>query len=249
MPETVTKAVILAAGRGKRMRELTNDRPKPMVQVRGKPVLEYIIEGLKQAGIEKLLLVVGYRKEIVIDHFGNGSDFDVQVDYVEQVIQDGTGKVVELARNFCNNDPFILSYGDILVDPSSYIPLTRPMDAEILITVRRTDELTQGGAVYLNDAFELVDLREKPLPGRVNTPWYNAGIYTFKCSIFPYVARLEKSPRGEYELTDAIRMAAKEGAKVRGIEIKGKWSDVRDPEVLADLNTDCGCPLFTESGG
>jgi NDP-sugar pyrophosphorylase family protein len=78
--------------------------------------------------------------------------------------------VVELARNFCNNDPFILSYGDILVDPSSYIPLTRPMDAEILITVRRTDELTQGGAVYLNDAFELVDLREKPLPGRVNTP-------------------------------------------------------------------------------
>jgi UDP-N-acetylglucosamine diphosphorylase / glucose-1-phosphate thymidylyltransferase / UDP-N-acetylgalactosamine diphosphorylase / glucosamine-1-phosphate N-acetyltransferase / galactosamine-1-phosphate N-acetyltransferase len=163
MAERITKAVILAAGRGKRMRELTNDRPKPMVQVRGKPVLEYIIEGLKQAGIEKTLLIVGYRKEVVIDYFGNGSDFGVQIDYVEQVIQDGTGRVVELARSFCNNDPFILSYGDILVEPSCYIPLTRPMDAEILITVRRTDELTQGGAVYLNNAFELIDLREKPL--------------------------------------------------------------------------------------
>jgi UDP-N-acetylglucosamine diphosphorylase / glucose-1-phosphate thymidylyltransferase / UDP-N-acetylgalactosamine diphosphorylase / glucosamine-1-phosphate N-acetyltransferase / galactosamine-1-phosphate N-acetyltransferase len=114
------------------------------------------------------------------------------------------------------------------------------MDAEILITVRRTDELTQGGAVYLNDAFEVVDLLEKPLTGGINTPWYNAGIYTFKSSIFPYIAHLEKSPRGEYELTDAIRTAAKEGRKVRAIEIKGKWSDVRDPEVLAELNADCG---------
>jgi UDP-N-acetylglucosamine diphosphorylase / glucose-1-phosphate thymidylyltransferase / UDP-N-acetylgalactosamine diphosphorylase / glucosamine-1-phosphate N-acetyltransferase / galactosamine-1-phosphate N-acetyltransferase len=98
MSKTITKAVILAAGRGKRMRELTNDRPKPMVQVRGKPVVEYIIEGLKQAGIEKLLLIVGYRKEVVIDYFGNGSKFGVQIDYVEQLVQDGTGRVLELAR-------------------------------------------------------------------------------------------------------------------------------------------------------
>jgi dTDP-glucose pyrophosphorylase len=117
------------------------------------------------------------------------------------------------------------------------------MDAEILVTVRHMDDVTQGGAVYLNDAFQVVDLREKQLPGEVHTPWYNAGIYTFKSSIFPYIARLEKSPRGEYELTDAIRAAAKEGRKVKAIEIKGKWADVRDPEVLADLNTDKATPL------
>jgi NDP-sugar pyrophosphorylase family protein len=237
MAETVTKAVILAAGRGKRMRELTNDIPKPMVRVHGKPVLEYIIEGLRQTGMAKLLLIVGYRKEVVIDYFGKGSDFGVQIDYIEQVTQDGTGRAVELARKFCDHNPFILSYGDILVDPSCYVPLTHPRDAEILVTVRRMDDITQGGAVYLNDAFEVVDLREKQLAGEVNTPWYNAGIYTFKSSIFPYIARLERSPRGEYELTDAIRMAAKEGRKVKAIETKGKWADVRDPEVLADLNT------------
>jgi dTDP-glucose pyrophosphorylase len=238
MGETITKAVVLAAGRGKRMRELTSDIPKPMVQVHGKPVVEYIIEGLRDAGIEKVLLIVGYRKEIVIDFFGNGSDFGVQIDYGEQVTQDGTGRVVELARGFCGDNSFILSYGDVLVDPSCYVPLTRPMAEEIRVTVRRMEDVTQGGAVYLNDAFEVVDLREKQLPGEVDTPWYNAGIYTFKSSIFPYVARLEKSPRGEYELTDAIRAAARDGRKVKAIEIKGKWADVRDPEVLADLNAE-----------
>src|SRR5215469_979424 len=238
MGETITKAVVLAAGRGKRMRELTNDIPKPMVQVHGKPVVEYIIEGLRDAGIEKVLLIVGYRKETVIDFFGSGSDFGVQIDYIEQVTQDGTGRVVELARDFCGNNSFILSYGDVLVDLSCYMPLTRPMDEEIRVTVRRMEDVTQGGAVYLNDAFEVVDLREKQLPGEVDTPWYNAGIYTFKSSIFTYVARLEKSPRGEYELTDAIRAAARDGRKVKAIEIKGKWADVRDPEVLAELNID-----------
>jgi UDP-N-acetylglucosamine diphosphorylase / glucose-1-phosphate thymidylyltransferase / UDP-N-acetylgalactosamine diphosphorylase / glucosamine-1-phosphate N-acetyltransferase / galactosamine-1-phosphate N-acetyltransferase len=243
MGEAVKKAVILAAGRGKRMRALTAAIPKPMVMVCGKPVLQYIVEGLRDAGIERVFLVVGYRKEIVIDYFGRGLEFGVQIQYAEQVTQDGTGRVVELARSFCEDNSFILSYGDILVDPACYLPLTCPEDAEILVTVRRMDDVTQGGAVYVNGAFEVVDLCEKQLPGEVRTPWYNAGIYTFNSSIFPYIARLEKSPRGEYELTDAIRAVAREGKKVKAIEIKGKWADVRDPEVLAELNAEGALPL------
>src|SRR4029077_7403804 len=104
------------------------------------------------------------RKEVVMDYFGKGSDFGVHIEYVEQVTQDGTGKVVELARNFCDDNPFIFSYGDILVEHSCYVSLTRPTDAEILVTVRRMDDVTQGGAVYLNDAFQVVDLREKLIP-------------------------------------------------------------------------------------
>jgi len=237
MGETVKKAVILAAGRGKRMRELTAAIPKPMVLICGKPVLEYIIDGLRDAGIERVLLVVGYRKQTIIDYFQRGSGFGVQIEYAEQVTQDGTGRAVELAKSFCEDNSFILSYGDILVDRACYLPLTHPEDAEILVTVRRMDDVTQGGAVYVNDAFEVVDLREKQPRDEIRTPWYNAGIYTFNSSIFSYIARLEKSPRGEYELTDAIRAVAKEGKKVKAIEIKGKWADVRDPEVLAELNT------------
>jgi len=236
MSQTVTKAVILAAGRGSRMRELTQEIPKPMVEVCGKPILRYIVDGLRDAGIRKILVVVGYRKEVVQDHFQDGSAFGIQITYAEQVAQDGTGKAVELAKAFCGSDPFILSYGDILVDSSCYIPLTRPGDAELMLTVRYTDDVSKGGAVYVNNAFEVVDLREKQPPGQANTCWYNAGIYTFKSTIFSYLARLQKSPRGEYELTDAIRATAQAGKKVKAVEIKGYWADIRDPEVLAEAN-------------
>jgi dTDP-glucose pyrophosphorylase len=236
MSQTLTKAVILAAGRGSRMRELTREIPKPMVEVRGKPILRYIVEGLRDAGIGKILVVVGYRKEAVQDHFQDGSAFGIQITYAEQIAQDGTGKVVELAKAFCGFDPFILSYGDILVDPSCYIPLTQPGDAELMLTVRYTDDVSKGGAVYVNNAFEVVDLWEKQPPGQANTCWYNAGIYTFKTTIFSYLARLQKSPRGEYELTDAIRAMARDGKKVKAVEIKGYWADIGDPETLAEVN-------------
>jgi dTDP-glucose pyrophosphorylase len=104
------------------------------------------------------------------------------------------------------------------------------------IAVKRSTDVSKGGAVYLNDRFELTDLREKPQPNEITTPWYNAGIYVFRASIFDYVARLEKSPRGEYELTDAIRAMSLAGKRVQAVEITGDWADVRDPEVLAELN-------------
>jgi dTDP-glucose pyrophosphorylase len=236
MNETVTKAVVLAAGQGTRMRELTRTIPKPMVEVCGKPVLTYILEGLRDAGVRQILIVIGFRKEVVVNHYRDGSTLGVQIVYTEQITQDGTGKVVELAKEFCGPDPFILSYGDILVNPSSYLLLTQPGDAELVLTVRHTTDASKGGAVYLNEQFEVVDLREKQSPGEGSTPWYNAGVYTFKSSIFAYVACLEKSPRGEYELTDAIRAMARDGMKVKAVEITGYWADVRDPEILSALN-------------
>jgi dTDP-glucose pyrophosphorylase len=232
----LTKAVILAAGRGTRMGDLTDQLPKPMVKVGARPVLDYIVEGLRGAGISDLLIVVGYRREVIQDYFQDGAAFGLQIQYVEQIIQDGTGKVVELAREFCRNEPFLLSYGDILVSPETYLKLLDLEGVEMTMTVRYAEDVSKGGAVILNEKSEVVDLREKPKPTELKTNWYNAGIYVFRASIFPFVARLEKSPRGEYELTDAIRAMLVAGYRVRAIEIKGSWADVRDPEVLAELN-------------
>jgi dTDP-glucose pyrophosphorylase len=102
--------------------------------------------------------------------------------------------------------------------------------------VKRNEDVTQGGAVFVNEKFELVDLREKPKAGEPTSPWYNAGIYAFRPSIFEFIAKLERSPRGEYELTDAIRNLALAGNKVQAFELAGDWADVRDPEILAQLN-------------
>ena len=110
------------------------------------------------------------------------------------------------------------------------------IDVEAIISVKRMDDVSKGGAVFVNERFELIDLREKPRPGEPTSPWYNAGVYAFRPSIFAYTARLQLSARGEYELTDAVRELALSGKKVQALEIVGTWADVRDPEILAQLN-------------
>jgi UDP-N-acetylglucosamine diphosphorylase / glucose-1-phosphate thymidylyltransferase / UDP-N-acetylgalactosamine diphosphorylase / glucosamine-1-phosphate N-acetyltransferase / galactosamine-1-phosphate N-acetyltransferase len=237
MLTNIQKAVLLAAGRGTRMRDLTEALPKPMLDVRGKPVLQHIIEGLRDNGLTSLLVVVGWRAEVVKEFFGDGSKLGVAIQYETQTIQDGTGRVVALARKFVGDDAFLLSYGDILVAPENYCRISDALsDAEAVLSVKRSDDVSQGGAVFVNDKFELIDLREKPKPGEPTSPWYNAGVYAFRASIFDYIEKLRPSPRGEYELTDAIRNLALDGKKVQAIEIAGDWVDVRDPEILSELN-------------
>jgi UDP-N-acetylglucosamine diphosphorylase / glucose-1-phosphate thymidylyltransferase / UDP-N-acetylgalactosamine diphosphorylase / glucosamine-1-phosphate N-acetyltransferase / galactosamine-1-phosphate N-acetyltransferase len=233
----IDKAVVLAAGRGTRMRELTDDLPKPMIEVRGKPVLQHIVEGLRDAGVRRFVIIVGYHAETVRDFFGDGQRYDIGIEYVTQTVQDGTGRVVNLARDFTSGSPFILSYGDILISPVNYKRVVDlPDDSEAIITVTRGEDLSKGGAVFVNEQMELVDLREKPKPGEPTSPWYNAGLYAFRPSIFEFIAKLKPSPRGEYELTDAIRDLARSGKKVKALELTGEWADVRDPEMLARLN-------------
>ena len=233
----IQKGVLLAAGRGTRMRDLTAELPKPMLEVQGKPVLQHIVEGLRDTGLTNLLIVVGWRAEVVTNYFRTGSQLGVRIEYETQTVQDGTGRVVALAKKFVGNDPFLLSYGDILIAPENYGRIRdAAVDAEAVLTVKRSDDVSQGGAVFLNEKFELTDLREKPKPGEPTSPWYNAGVYAFRPGIFDYIAKLEPSPRGEYELTDAIRNLALSGKKVQALEIAGDWADVRDPEILAQLN-------------
>src|SRR6266480_6359246 len=128
MTTKIDKAVVLAAGRGTRMRDLTAEVPKPMIQVRGKPVLQHIIEGLRDAGIREFLIIVGYHADAVQNFFGDGSRYNVEIQYATQTVQDGTGRVVDLARNFAGDSPFVLGYGDILVSLENYKPLLNLSD-------------------------------------------------------------------------------------------------------------------------
>ncbi len=219
------------------MKNLTDDLPKPMLPVAGKPILQHIVEGLRGAGIARVLIIVGYRAEVVRGHFGDGSALGLAVEYATQVVQDGTGRVVELAREFVGAEPFVLSYGDILIDPANYQRLVALGEAEAIISVKyNPGEIAKGGAIFLDENRMVTDVREKPGPGEPVSPWYNAGIYSFRPSIFTHTAALERSPRGEYELTDAIRTLAQSTRRVRALELTGAWADVRDPEVLAQLN-------------
>jgi UDP-N-acetylglucosamine diphosphorylase / glucose-1-phosphate thymidylyltransferase / UDP-N-acetylgalactosamine diphosphorylase / glucosamine-1-phosphate N-acetyltransferase / galactosamine-1-phosphate N-acetyltransferase len=233
----IDRAVLLAAGRGTRMRELTAELPKPMIKVRGKPILLHIVEGLQTAGIKNFLIIVGYHGDAVRSYFGDGTCLGLQIKYATQVVQDGTGRVVDLARDFVGQSPFVLSYGDILVDSGNYKAIVDLADeVEAIVSVKQNEDVSKGGAVFVNERMEVTDIREKLAPGELASAWYNAGVYAFRPSIFNWTSKLQPSPRGEYELTDAIRYLAQSGKKVQAFELDGAWADVRDPEVLAELN-------------
>jgi dTDP-glucose pyrophosphorylase len=192
---------------------------------------------LREAGVRRLLIIVGYHAEAVRNFFGDGRRHNVAIEYATQTVQDGTGRVVNLARDFTGGLPFVLSYGDILIGQENYRRVVDLSDdVEAVITVTHGEDVSQGGAVFVNEQMELVDLREKTKPGEPASPWYNAGLYAFRPSIFEFTERLKPSPRGEYELTDAIRGLAHSGKTVRALELTGEWADVRDPEILARLN-------------
>jgi dTDP-glucose pyrophosphorylase len=244
------KAVILAAGKGTRMGNLTNEIPKPMLRSKGKPILEQILEGVIDAGIRDFFVVTGFRAEVIENYFADGSRWRAHISYGRQLVQDGTGKAPEVARTFVADSPFLLTYGDILVPPKTYRRMLERFNEGNfagVITVTRGEDVTKGGLNFFDEQFCLKRLVEKPSAGQLEQlrregwlkagepVWYNAGIYIFKPVIYEFTSRLQKSPRGEYELTDAISEMVRTGHKLAGLEIEGRWVDVRDPEVLAKL--------------
>lgn len=244
------KAVILAAGKGTRMKDLTQEVPKPMLHVQGQPILEHIIEGLKTAGVTEFCIITGWRAEVVETHFGDGSRFGCRIVYARQTVQDGTGKAAEPAREFLGGSDFFLTYGDILVRPETYRDMRDRWAAgtfSALLTVTEGQDVTQGGLNFFDEQFCLTRLVEKPSASQLEElrqtgwvkpgapVWYNAGIYLFRPDLFEFTGRLQKSPRGEYELTDAITAMLGAGRVIAGLKIAGRWVDVRDPAVLASL--------------
>jgi len=244
------KAVILAAGKGTRMKELTSELPKPMLRVQGTPILEHIVAGLKSAGVRKIFIVTGFRAETIENYFGDGAQWGMKIQYGRKLVQDGTGKAPELAKEFVGASPFILTYGDILVRPETYARMIKRYNEDYfsgVVTVTGSEDVTKGGLFFFDEKFCLKHLVEKPSAEQLRelkeqgwlkpgeTAWYNAGIYIFRPSLFEFTAKLQKSPRGEYELTDAIAGLIQTHHPLAGLRIEGRWVDVRDPDVLAGL--------------
>ncbi len=236
------KSVILAAGKGMRLMPITSSRPKPMIPIAGKPLLEYTILGLKEAGIDEILLIVGYKEDIIRNYFGNGIDkFQIKIEYKTQEEYLGTAHAFGYAKDFIKDEPFLMIYGDLLVDPIIFKEALRKFNEnkiEGLISLIEVKNPQDYGIISLNSDGFVEKIVEKPSADLNVGNLANAGIYIFDPLIFKAIEKTEKSVRNEYEFTDSMEILINQlNGKIIGHVIKNHfWSDIGLPWQLFEAN-------------
>lgn len=214
------------------MKSLTTDCPKPMLPLAGRPMLAHQMDRLASAGVSRVCVVIGYRGEMVREYFAKHPPRGIDLHYRVQAEPTGTGSAALLARDFAAAGRFLLTFGDIVVAPRVYRELfALQRGSEMVLALTRVDDPYRGGAVYV-EGDRVAKIVEKPPKGTSTTNLLCAGVYVFRSSVFEALARLTRSARGEYDLTDAISGAVRAGKVVRCYEIPGFWRDVGRPEDL-----------------
>ena len=208
------KAVILAAGLGKRLAAITVDKPKVLVKIGNKTLIEHTLAKLRGLGITQIALVVGYKGEMVRKVVGDN------VTYYEQKERLGTAHAFLQAKEFVDRSFFLGMNGDMFfTDPLiDFIRLKSPG-----ISVYRVEDSSRYGRFEIKNG-KAASIREKAKgagPGFIN-----AGVYLFPREIFTYIEKTPLSPRKEYEVTDTIQVMINEGWEFKACELKGFWTDI-----------------------
>jgi len=225
----IKKAVILAAGEGNRMHPLTYTRPKVMLSIANKPILEHLLIEMKKSGIHEFIFIVGYHDEQIRNYFENGAKWDVKIQYSSQRKQLGTADALRMVESFIN-ESFIMANGDIIVDHAEIQNLTSlPESAMSVIELPNVSGL---GVIEVKDG-RVIRIHEKA--SEPPSHLANAGLYLFTPDIFQAIEKTAKSPRGEYEITDSIQILIDSGKPVLYQNIR-QWSDFSYPWDLLAAN-------------
>lgn len=230
------ECVILAAGEGKRMRPLTASRPKVMLPVAGKPMLEHLISSARDAGIKDFILVVGYKEQDIRDYFGDGARMGVRIRYAVQRKQSGTANALLCTENLVKGS-FMLLNGDMILNTLDILSFSN-QHVPCVGTVESTHP--QDFGVLETEGHKVLSIVEKPKEPKSNL--VNAGIYLFDTGIFAILKSLSLSERGEYELPDALMEYASKGLLHH--YTLSSWFDIGEPWNLLDANEKMTKALF-----
>ena len=228
MKNAVRKAVVAAAGKGTRMLHLAVNKPKHLIKVRNRPFLYYVLRNLRDAGIAEIILVVGHKKE-AMEKFVQEHKNEFSVKLIDQFETAGTEKYGTAIPIWCvkeavNNEPFLALFGDNIYSPKDIKSLAIGNEYTYISGFKHAHPEKYG--VLLTQRGILKDIIEKPTHYISNLIY--TGLAKFTPEIFEVIDRVGISPRGEYELTDAIKILAKQG-KVKVREIKDYWFDFGNP--------------------
>lgn len=231
------KGVVLSGGTGTRLRPLTHTGPKQLVPVANKPVLEYAIEDLREAGITEIGVILGQKgREEIQSLLGDGSKYGVEVTYIVQGNPLGLAHAVGCAEEFVGDEDFVVYLGDNLLNDgiTDLVGSFRAGDYGAGIALQRVDNPEQFGVARVDDTGEMQGLVEKPddPPSELAL----IGIYVFSTAVFDAIDRLEPSWRGELEITDAIQLLMDDGYAVDSHVVEGWWKDTGKPEDILEAN-------------
>ncbi|WP_254535817.1 bifunctional sugar-1-phosphate nucleotidylyltransferase/acetyltransferase [Halomarina litorea] len=221
---SIDTAVVLAAGEGNRLHPLTRNRPKPMLPAANRPILEYVLDALIDAGISRLCLVVGYKRDRVQDHFGP-SYRNVDIEYVAQEKQLGSGHALQQAASAVEGS-FVVVNGDRVIEPRMVEAVidAHTEDGSAALAVLEHGDARRYGAVEI-EGDTITALVEKP--EREDYRLINAGVYAFDRSVFDALATTARE-NGTLPLTSAVEDLVEE-RRVRGVRTDGLWVDATYP--------------------
>lgn len=244
------KAIILSAGEGSRMRPLTLTKPKTMLPVAGKPIIQYNIESLRDNGITDILLIVRYKEEIVRNYFGDGSDFGVNISYKTQKDFLGTANAISYGEDFIEDSIIVLN-GDIILDDEIIHEIIKKynyLSPDTLMLLTEVEDPSAFGVVEIENG-NIKNIVEKPKREEAPSNLVNAGIYIFNKDIFDKICETEISERGEYEITDSVSLQIEDNKTVIGHKTSKDWIDVGRPWELIEVNEELIGKLKTEIKG
>ena len=211
------------------MRPLTQNRPKVMLPIANKPIVEYLLIEAKAAGVTEFIFIVGYCDEQVRDYFGKGEKWGVDISYSEQRKQLGTADAIRMVENRLD-DKFLVINGDVVIGRDDIKNLMN--GSTNTMSVIKVEDPRDLGMVELDDD-KVVNIYEKTQ--HPSTFMANAGLYLFTLEVFDAIAQTEKSPRGEYEITDSLQLLMETPQGLHYQEIKS-WLDISYPWDMLSVN-------------
>jgi len=234
------KGLIPAAGMGKRLNPITLAIPKELLMVGNKAIIEYVIEAMKNVGIDEIAIVVGWRKHAILDYLGSGKRLGVKLSYVVQDERTGLAKAVDSGKHIVKDDSFMVVLGDDFFYPTSFlkeiVSFHEKEESDATIGVAKVDDSSRHGIIKPGESNKILDIIEKPSKDKAPSNLGCMGVYIFKPIIFEGINKTKPGKGGEYQLTDSIKLLVEQGSKVLFKEIDGKHIDVGTLEDLRKAN-------------
>jgi glucose-1-phosphate thymidylyltransferase len=231
------KALILAAGKGTRLRPLTNTVPKHLLPVGNKPILFHVLDYIKEAGIKDIGIVVSpdsgpYIEEAV----GTGSKWGGKITFIVQPEPLGLAHAVKVAQGFLGDSPFLMLLGDNLIQGGvkGFLGEFRASNSDASILLKEVPDPRAFGVAELDSSGRVVNVVEKPKKPKSNLAV--TGIYLFTAEIHKAIAQTKPSRRGELEITDAIQKLLEMGKGIRSHLLRGWWLDIGSNDGLIEAN-------------